>query len=108
MRFPATEYVASLAMVRSINPASPCCDPGLGALSAHGNATVWRFPRRASSGDVSPTVEESRLRSSHADLAPSDAFPGTEYVALLAMIRFSKPASPARVNCRKVLRALAS
>ena len=49
----------------------------------------------ASLGDVSPTVEEWSLRSGPADLTPSDAFPGTEYVALLAMVRFSKPASPA-------------
>ena len=49
----------------------------------------------ASPGDVSPTVEESWLRTGHADRTPSDAFPGTEYVALLAMVRFSKPASPA-------------
>ena len=52
----------------------------------------------ASPGDVSPTVEESCLRTGHADLTPSDAFPGTEYVALLAMVRFSNSASPC---CRK-------
>ena len=49
----------------------------------------------ASLGEGSPTVEEWSLRSGPADLTPSDAFPGTEYVALLAMVRFSKPASPA-------------
>jgi len=37
MPFPATQYVASLAMVRSSNPASPCGDPGLG--------TKWRMER---------------------------------------------------------------
>ena len=52
----------------------------------------------ASLGDVSPTVEESVLRSGPADLTPSDAFPGTEYVALLAMVRFSNPASPSGVK----------
>jgi hypothetical protein len=46
----------------------------------------------ASLGDMSPTVEEWVLRSGPADLTPSDAFPGTEYVALLAMVRFSNPA----------------
>ena len=49
----------------------------------------------ASLGEVSPTVEEWGLRTRPADRTPSDAFPGTEYVALLAMVRFSKPASPA-------------
>ena len=54
----------------------------------------------ASPGDVSPTVEECWLRTGHADLTPSDAFPGTEKVALLAMVRLRKPASAARVTSR--------
>jgi hypothetical protein len=53
------------------------------------------LPAEASLGDVSPTVEEWDLRTGPADRTPSDAFPGTEYVALLAMVRLSKPASPA-------------
>ena len=32
----------------------------------------------ASPGDLSPTVEELRLRSGHADLTPSDAFPAAQ------------------------------
>jgi hypothetical protein len=62
---------------------------------------TWRCPRRASLGDVSPTVEESLLRSGPADLTPSDAFPGTEYVASLAMVRFSNPASPSATASQK-------
>ena len=34
MRFPTTEYVASLAMVRFSNPASPCCVTSVIALCA--------------------------------------------------------------------------
>jgi hypothetical protein len=40
----------------------------------------------ASLGGVSPTVEESVLRTSHADLTPFDAFPAARYVASLAMV----------------------
>jgi len=50
---------------------------------------------------VSPTVEESLLRSGPANLTPSDAFPGTEYVASLAMVRFSNPASPSATASQK-------
>jgi hypothetical protein len=32
----------------------------------------------ASLGEVSPTVEESVLRTRHADLTPSDAFPAAQ------------------------------
>ena len=39
----------------------------------------WRvFPRRAPLGEVSPTVEELGLRSGHADLTPSGAFPAAQ------------------------------
>jgi hypothetical protein len=40
----------------------------------------------ASPGGVSPTVEESVLRTGHADLTPSDAFPAAPRVASLAMV----------------------
>ncbi len=46
----------------------------------------------ASLGGVSPTVEESVLRTGHADLTPSDAFPAAPRVASLAM------AAPARLS----------
>jgi len=50
---------------------------------------------------MSPTVEESVLRSGPADRTPSDAFPDTEYVASLAMVHCSNPASPAGVGQRR-------
>ena len=52
------------------------------------------FPAEGISRRRSPAVEEWVLRSGPADPTPSDAFPRTEYVALLAMVRFSHPASP--------------
>ena len=54
----------------------------------------------ASLGGVSPTVEESVLRYGPAALTPSDAFPCTEYVASLAMVRFSNPAAPCGLDAR--------
>jgi hypothetical protein len=48
----------------------------------------------ASSGGVSPAVEECALRAGHADLAPSDTFPVVPCVASLAMVastRLSRP-----------------
>ena len=68
------------------------------ARRAHGNATVWRFPRRASLGEVSPPVEESVLRTSLADPAPSDAFPGCAARRVARMAHFSKPVSPSRLT----------
>ena len=55
---------------------------------------IRELPQRAPLGGVSPTVEERRLRRRHADHTPSDAFPATEYVASLAMVRARKPVSP--------------
>jgi hypothetical protein len=55
----------------------------------------------ASLGGLSPTVEESVLRTGHADLTPADAFPAARYVASLAMVasaRLSRPLERIRVG----------
>ena len=58
----------------------------------------------ASLGEVSPTVEESVLRSSHADRAPSDAFPAARHVArdyrLTADYRLRLPTPLPTTDCR--------
>ena len=65
MRFPVTEYVASLAMVRvrRLLPSPLVIAPLLhSALSAHGNATAWRFPRRTHLAAPRPGTQCATLR----------------------------------------------
>ena len=54
--------------------------------------------RVASLGDVSPTVEESVLRTGLADPTPSDAFPCCAARRVARMVHFSNPALPSRLN----------
>jgi len=43
--FPATQYVASLAMARVTRCVPPACMHPFYTLSAHGNVSAWRFAR---------------------------------------------------------------
>ena len=74
------------------SPARVCRSGAKCAWKRHGVT----FPRRASLGGVSPTVEESLSAHWPRGSAPSDAFPATRCVASLAMVRISTRVSPAR------------
>ena len=57
--FPAARCVASLAMVRFRKPVSTADRTHACGAKCAWKRRAWRFPRRASPGEVSPTVEES-------------------------------------------------
>ena len=113
MRFPVTEYVASLAMVRvrRLLPSPLVIAPLLhSALSAHGNATAWRFPRRTHLAAPRPRTQCDRLTPGRAVPTLTMRCPATACVASLApfdeirapracrgaMVRVRSRVSPAR------------